>query len=85
MSSDFHIDEYIYALQEWSWIAMQGAAVGSFGQVSKLSGEAARDLTNLGGEDLLEALAIFIPPSSASITVSMLSSQFASLGESLCI
>lgn len=57
---------------------MQGAGVG------KLSGEAARDLTNpnLGGEDLLEALAIFIPPSSASITVSMLSSQFASLGES---
>lgn len=66
MSSDFHIDEYIYALQEWSWIAMQGAGVGSFGQVSKLSGEAARDLTNLGGEDLLEALAIFIPPTSAS-------------------
>lgn len=61
---------------------MQGAGVGSFGQVSKLSGEAARDLTNLGGEVVLEALAIFIPPGSASITVSMLSSKFASLGES---
>lgn len=84
MSSDFHIDEYIYALQEWSWMAMQGAGVGSFGQVSKLSGEAARDLTNLGGEDLLEALAIFIPKL-CKHHVSMLSSQFASLGESLCI